>query len=95
MILRHDGLDRLWEDDVNWDNIDPLPENDHREEGAIIAADLYAPQLHDAADFEAHTVLDLIPEADILPYENEDSVAFKSCAFYKLIICRLCTEKES
>ena len=67
MILRHDGLDRLWEDDVNWDNIDPLPENDHREEGAIIAADLYAPQLHDAADFEAH----------ILPYENEDIVAFK------------------
>ena len=28
LILEHDGLDRLWEENVNWRKIDPMGEDD-------------------------------------------------------------------
>ena len=63
MILTHDGLDTLWEDDVNWKTINPRgedvaePENEDDDNDEI-----YAPIFHDGNDnFEPTFVEALLP----------------------------------
>jgi hypothetical protein len=63
MILTHDGLDTLWEQDVNWRTVNPRgedvadPENEYDHDGEI-----YTPTFHDENDnFEPTFVEALLP----------------------------------
>lgn len=71
LILRHDGLDRLWEDDVNWDTINPVGEDDSGEEPeedvAATAASFYVPTVHTPATFEPSLLRDLLPAEERQP----------------------------
>ena len=69
LILKHDGLDKLWLDDVSWENT--------REDGDIVVPqhdilDIYTTQLHDDVNFVPVYVHDLIP-----PYKLRGGDALK------------------
>ena len=63
--MEHDGLDRLWEENVNWRKIDPMGEADTLTEDEV-AADDYRPVLHDELNFHPVNVHDLIGDEDLL-----------------------------
>ena len=67
MILRYNGLDRLWEDEINWNNLDPNG-NDNNDDAD--AHDEYVPVIHSEATF-VPTYVHLIPIADRTPYQQD------------------------
>ena len=73
MILKHDGLDTLWEDGLNWNKIDP---NGNEDEDEVEDEDIqpYQPTMHDPATFVPTYVHDLIPPEERREYlgEKED-----------------------
>ena len=60
--LRHDGLDKLWEDDVNWKTLNPNGEDDEFEPQDDL--EWFQSQLHENVDFVPTYVDDLIDTPD-------------------------------
>ena len=57
MIMRADGLDTLWESDVNWSAMNDSAEEDHEEEDV----DAYMPVQFDPATFQTAILADMEP----------------------------------
>jgi hypothetical protein len=66
MILRHDGLDKLWEENVNWDRLNSEADEDFDEKEANKA--YYVPTFGDNHEVSVHDLLvgsgDIINEHD-------------------------------
>ena len=60
MILEYDGLDRLWEEDVNWSKINPDNEEEGEEEGEEEEQIYYTPVIHNDAAFHPSTIHELL-----------------------------------
>ena len=72
MILRHDGLDRRWEDEVNWNNIDP-GDNDEQVDASNDDDPLFVPTVHTApTPFVPTYVHDIIPPTHPAHYHDEN-----------------------
>ena len=65
MILEFDGLDRLWEDGVNWATINPLVEGNYNIVNNNINDNEYIPTQHDEDNFAPTFVHDLIPANEV------------------------------
>jgi hypothetical protein len=78
LILRHDGLDKLWESNINWDKVDPNGDGD---EDDIDDFD-YNPTFHDEGDIMPPEVAATIAPGDITDFDQVQQV-FKH--FQKLI----------
>jgi hypothetical protein len=80
MILKHDGLDKLWLDDSNWGNSN-LTEIDSEDDEVPFEdeeiGDIYTPKIHDEANFKPLFVLDLIP-ANVTRGENIQKLEFNA-----------------
>ena len=72
MILQFDGLDRLWEANVNWGSINPT--NNAQNNNEINVGNDYNPIIHNHDTFVPTYVHDLIPESDIHSYESIEKV---------------------
>jgi hypothetical protein len=70
MILRYDGLDVLWEKDVNWDRIDPNGNDDDDD----VVDWVYLPTFHDPAAFVPTYTADTIAPADVRMFDREGQV---------------------
>jgi len=68
MILRHDGLNTLWEDGVNWRTLNPAGEDIPED---LEADPVYHPVVHDTDTFVPVRVADLIPVAEIQSCHRE------------------------
>jgi hypothetical protein len=71
MILTYDGLDVLWENDVNWGTLNPA---DGDEVDIEEPTDSYSPVLHDDNNFTPTYVHDLIPIGDRHSFEDAEKI---------------------
>jgi disulfide oxidoreductase YuzD len=76
MILCHDGLDTLWEADVNWKHVNPEYENEEYEDNDNNHATRYLPTLHNEDYFFPLLVGDLLQQNERRDYGNE-KIKFK------------------
>lgn len=66
MILAHDGLDKLWEEDVNWSTLNPHNNNGDSNDNEDTVEDYnYTPILHDDENFKPVYVDSLIEGLDV------------------------------
>jgi hypothetical protein len=72
MILSHDGLDRLWEDEASWNRCDREEENEEEDDDD---EQIYIPVVHDPLTFQPLYIHDLISLNDVAPYEDPDKIA--------------------
>jgi hypothetical protein len=75
MILEFDGLDSLWEDNVNWDTLNPQQDEEYDEDGNIdeINECIYTPVQHNPNTFTPLYAGDLIPLNEIHAYDSENN----------------------
>jgi hypothetical protein len=84
MILEHDGLDKLWEEDVNWSTLHPYNTLNHEasnEDEDTVPDYNYTPILHSDPDvnFEPVYVDSLIENSDI---SNQRKLELNSFVIY-------------
>ncbi len=71
IILRDDGLDKLWEDKVNSATLDPNKENDDASDDFDAVLDEFYTPIYHGDDFVPSYVHELIPDADVRVYDSQ------------------------
>jgi hypothetical protein len=71
IILRDDGLDKLWEDKVNWETLNPDKENDDASDDFDPVVDEFYTPVYHGDDFVPAYVHELIPAADVRVYDYD------------------------
>ena len=77
MILKFDGLDTLWEDNINWNTLNPVGgdnehENNSEEEDNEEDNSIYVATHHDENSFVPVFAHNLIDSSDVHAYETID-----------------------
>ena len=75
MILNQDGLDTLWESEVNWKTLNPKGEAEVADDSSELD-DVYHPIFHDSTTFVPRHIADLIPEERI-DFRNPEKQKFE------------------
>ncbi len=71
MILKFDGLDRLWEADVNWERLNPNSDDDEDDEDEPADETFLNITVHDPSTFVPTYVEDLIPLDEVRDFSYD------------------------